>query len=128
MKIARLSGGMDGIQSSYYPGSWRVGVRFLYKLGQPPKTLISFLSAIYRERLLRRVSYSFHILVHAICVVCIRTKTTLFLGLKKLFVSCKTTLTSFYSNKIPILKIFPPSQLLINVKYVHKTHIFDQKK
>ena len=52
------------------------GVRFLYKLGQPSKTFISFslLSVAQWERLLWRVLYSFHISVHAICFVCIYRK------------------------------------------------------
>ena len=48
------------------PMPGQVGVRFLYKLGQLPKPsflTLYCLSPNYRERLLGRVSYSFHIII-----------------------------------------------------------------
>ena len=75
-----LSAGRHGVQSSIQAG--RVGVRFLYKLGQPPKTFISYslLSVAQIGRDYFEVfHYSILIIVHAIYVVCIYTKKLSFL-------------------------------------------------
>ena len=77
--VARLPVWMQGGMGSRVQSQARlVGIRFLYKLGQPPKTSLTYslLSAAQWGRLLWGVPYSFHIIVHAICVVCIYKSTS----------------------------------------------------
>ena len=62
----------------------RVGVRFLYELGQPPKTFISY-SLLYVNRVWGEntlMSFMF-ILCHAISVVCINKEALILVHLSE---------------------------------------------
>ena len=82
-KIADLSAGRHGVQSSIPGrGEWGSIPLILYKLGQPLKTFIShsLLSVPnYRERLFRRVLYSYFISAFMLSVLSAYTKKLSFL-------------------------------------------------
>ena len=98
----------------FNPRTGGVGIWFLYKLWQPANhwkplfiTLLC-LSPNYKERLLCKVSYAFHIIIHAICNIDLHIykKDLHILGLSHLFIKKKVAnpLESLNCPKICIKK------------------------
>ena len=91
-----------GPEFNAMPG--RVGVRFLNKLGQPPKTYTSYslLTVTHLQGVVTlSVSYAFDFIIHAICVVCIYKKALLLICLSQPLKKGWRTLKNFFFQNVP---------------------------